>query len=182
MPNNDSQRNESDQDSRGRDRRYLVVIAVSLVVCFAALAWALLDSQQVRAAPDVTLHTYDGAAYRLHDLRGNVVVLNFWASWCGPCRAEAPGLQQVWLDLRDRGVMFLGIDQADTLDRAQAYLREFGISYPNGPDNGIVQAFGVQGLPTTIIVDSDGMIRDTLRTSVEPGHLRARVEAALRRE
>jgi cytochrome c biogenesis protein CcmG/thiol:disulfide interchange protein DsbE len=141
-----------------------------------------LDYEQIRAAPDVALNTYEGALFRLRDLRGKVVVLNFWASWCGPCRAEAPGLQQTWLDLHDQDVIFLGVDQADSLDAAHGYLREFGISYPNGPDNGIVQAFGVQSLPTTIIVGRDGLIRDTFWTTVEPGDLRARVEAALQSE
>ena len=162
--------------------RYPVVIAISLTIGVLALAWALFDSREVRSAPDFTLTAFDGAVYPMRELRGRVVVLNFWASWCGPCRAEAPGLQQAWLDLRNQDVIFLGVDQADAPDAAQQFMREFAISYPNGPDNGIVQAFQVQSLPTTIIVGRDGMIHDTLYTAVERSDLRTRVETALRRE
>lgn len=178
--NRDNRDNSSTQKQNRREWRYPVVIAISLLICALALAWALFDSRQVRAAPDFSFTTFDGVVYRMQDLRGKVVVLNFWASWCGPCRAEAPALQQTWLDLRNRDVVFLGVDQADTLEAAQSYLREYAISYPNGPDNGIVLAFQVQSLPTTIIVGRDGTIRDTLWTAVEPGDLRARIEAALR--
>jgi len=167
--------------SNPRDRRYRLVIAVALVVSGLSLAWALLQAHQVQSAPDFTLNSFDGPVYRLRDLRGQVVVLNFWASWCTPCRAEAAGFQQVWRDLDGQGVLFLGADQADSLDKAQAFIREFGITYPNGPDIGIGRAFGVQSLPMTFIIDRDGLIGDTIFTGVEPGELRARIDAVVRR-
>jgi cytochrome c biogenesis protein CcmG/thiol:disulfide interchange protein DsbE len=167
--------------SNPRDRRYRLVIAVALIVCSLSLAWGLLETRQAHSAPDFTLTSFDGPVYRLHDLRGQVVVLNFWASWCSPCRAEAAGFQQVWRDLNGQGVLFLGADQADPLDKAQAFIREFGITYPNGPDVGIGRAFGVQSLPMTYIIDRDGQIRDTIWTGVEPSELRARIDAVVRR-
>ncbi len=163
-----------------REWRYPLVIAVSLIVGVSALVWALQDGQQTRMAPDFTMNTFDGTVYRMQDLRGNVIVVNFWASWCAPCRAEAPALQQTWLDFKGQNVVFLGVDQADSLDKAQSFLREFAISYPNGPDTGMVKVFAVQSLPTTIIIDRSGTITDTLWTSVERGDLRQRIEAALR--
>ncbi len=156
------------------------MIASALVLAGAALAWSAIDPQAARPVPDLTLRTYGGTLYRLGELRQKVLVINFWASWCAPCRAEAPTLQRLWLDLQARGVVFLGVDQADTTDHALAFLREFGVSYPNGPDDGFVQAFGVQSLPTTILVDRNGLIRDTLYTAVvEMDSLRARIEALL---
>jgi cytochrome c biogenesis protein CcmG/thiol:disulfide interchange protein DsbE len=164
-----------------RDRRYRLVIAAALFVCALSLAWALLETRQAQSAPDFALNSFDGPVYRLRDLHGKVVVLNFWASWCSPCRAEAAGFQQVWRDLDARGVLFLGADQADAPDKATAFIREFGITYPNGPDIGIGQAFGVQSLPMTFIIDRDGLIRDTIFAGVEPGELRTRIDAVLRR-
>src|SRR5689334_10242414 len=77
---------------------YWMAIAGALVIGIAALGWALLDARQPTndIAPDFTLTAYDGASYQLSDLRGKVVVLNFWATWCGPCKGEVPGLVALW--------------------------------------------------------------------------------------
>ena len=158
-----------------------MVIAITLVIGGAGLAWAILDSRNDKpySAPDFTLTAFDGVPYRLSDLRGNVVVINFWASWCGPCRTEAPILQKLWTELKGQNVIFLGVDQADKLDQAQAHIREFGLTYPNGPDNGIVDAYHIQGLPTTIIVDPQGLVSSTILAAVDSRDLRARIQMAL---
>src|SRR5260221_494161 len=99
-----------------RKRHFGIVIAAAIVILALALGWALLDARNAypNVAPDFTLTTFDGKTVRLSDLKGKVVVLNFWATWCGPCRAEAPQLQALWQKYKDRGVLFLGVDQADT--------------------------------------------------------------------
>lgn len=88
-------------------------------------------------APDFTLTTFGGETLRLSELSSQVVVLNFWASWCVPCRDEAPILQDAWERYRDRGVLFIGIGYADMESDALAFIEEFGITYPNGPDIGL---------------------------------------------
>jgi cytochrome c biogenesis protein CcmG/thiol:disulfide interchange protein DsbE len=112
-------------------------------------------------APDFTLYTFDDEEIRLSELQGQVVVINFWASWCPPCRDEAPYLESTWRRYKDQGVVFLGIDYVDTDAEALAYLAEFDITYPNGPDIGtrIAQAYRIQGVPETFFVGRDGTLR-----------------------
>ncbi len=113
-----------------------------------------------KAAPDFTLTLFDGRTIRLSDFRGKVVFLNFWASWCPPCRAEARLLEQSWQRYKDQGVVFLGVDIQDREEDARRFIQEFGITYMNGrdPNNRIAIDFGVYGIPETFFIDKDGRI------------------------
>jgi cytochrome c biogenesis protein CcmG/thiol:disulfide interchange protein DsbE len=93
--------------------------------------------------------------------RGEVVVVNFWASWCGPCRREQPGLQSLHEGYGGRGVQFLGIDFKDDPAAARTYLAEFGVTYPSvaDPSGRLAHEFGVPYLPATILVDPSGQMR-----------------------
>src|SRR3990172_3277574 len=84
-------------------------------------------------APDFTLTTFDGGTLRLADLRGQVVMVDFWASWCVPCQQEARTLESLWREYRDQGVMFVGVDYLDPESDARAFLAQYQITYPNGP-------------------------------------------------
>jgi len=111
-------------------------------------------------APPFTLQLYDGGQFSLADHRGHVVVVNFWASWCPPCREEAPVLERVWRRYKDKGVMFVGVGYLDTEPEALAYIEEFDLTYPNGPDIGtkISRAYRIRGVPETFFVDQEGEI------------------------
>ena len=113
-----------------------------------------------RQAPPFKVRLADGSEVKLADLRGKVVFLNFWASWCPPCRAEARLLEASWQRHRDQDVVFLGVNMQDREEAAREFLREFAISYPNGLDGGnrIAIDYGVWGIPETFFIDRNGRI------------------------
>jgi len=113
---------------------------------------------------------------------GQVTVMNFWASWCGPCEQEAPELQAVWSAYRDRGVRFVGIDQWDDRPSASSFLDQHGVGYPSGfdRDGSLGAPYRLVGLPTTLVVDRAGRIRYRLVGPVERRTLSQAVEDVLR--
>jgi cytochrome c biogenesis protein CcmG/thiol:disulfide interchange protein DsbE len=91
------------------------------------------------------------------------VVVNFWASWCPPCREEAPLFQALWERYRDQGVVFLGVTYVDSERNSRAFIDEFGITYPNAPDVGTYitkEQYHITGVPETFVIDQDGNIAD----------------------
>jgi cytochrome c biogenesis protein CcmG/thiol:disulfide interchange protein DsbE len=114
-----------------------------------------------KSAPPFTLQTYDGGPLSLEDLRGKVVVLNFWASWCFPaCYEEAPVLEGAWKQYRDRGLMVVGVDVQDTEAAGRQFIAQFKLTFPNGPDpqGRISIDYGVYGVPETFVIDRQGSI------------------------
>ena len=115
-------------------------------------------------APDFTGTTLTGSRLSFSSYRGRVVVLNFWGSWCAPCRAEAPTLAVTAQQYRPAGVAFLGVDVRDTTASALAFTRDFGITYPSVSDPGSVITLDftavvpIAGTPTTLVIDRTGHI------------------------
>ena len=145
----------------------LFVGSLLLVGLFSIMALNLgeLESTALQGgqAPDFTLplfDQFDQDEVRLTDYRGQVVVINFWASWCVECYREAPLLEQAWRDFQDQGVVFLGVDYLDTDKEGLAYMIQYDITYPSGPDIGtkISKTYGLTGVPETIFIDKDGKI------------------------
>jgi cytochrome c biogenesis protein CcmG, thiol:disulfide interchange protein DsbE len=166
----------------------LAAVAVLLVV----LIWRLTH-QPDRAsiggpAPTFALQRLDtDAVVDLSALRGKPVVLNFWASWCEPCKREAPTLERLWQTYRKQGVEFLGIDVNDADSDARRFLRAHGITYPTARDpNGSIAAdsYNVGNMPMTFFVDRRGRLVGTriLGPVSEASHaaqFRQGIEAAL---
>ena len=169
--------------------------AAPVLALLALLTWAVVQSGgnpgslgvnqefgQVRLSPkaakDFSLTTLDGATIDLAGLRGKVVMLDFWASWCAPCRYEAPDLAQVYLDYADRAVEFVGVDIWDQRQGAIDHIKRYQITYPNGVDDKgtIAISYGVRGIPEKFFIDQNGVIvkkfvgpvdADTLRSTLD---------------
>lgn len=136
---------------------------------------------QGERAPDFTLQTFDGQAVALSDLRGRVVVINFWASWCLPCAEEAADLENTWRQYQAEGVLFLGVDYLDTETEARAYLKRWNITYPNGPDlqTRISYQYRVRGVPETFVVDQAGTLAAVFVGPITQAQLQAAIEPLL---
>jgi cytochrome c biogenesis protein CcmG, thiol:disulfide interchange protein DsbE len=155
----------------GRRRRRWVLavpLAVVLVLVTWVLAFGLTRNPDAyrnpligHRAPPFALRTLGGGGpIRLDDFHGQVAVVNFWASWCVPCREEHPALDAAWQRYRDQGVVVLGIDYQDSPSGARAFIRELGGSWPVLQDRGskTALAYGVRGVPETFFVSPTGRI------------------------
>lgn len=154
----------------GRRSRWLILAGVVVAVALIGSLFAFGISRDPRVirspligrpAPDFSLPTLDGdRTISLSDLRGQVVVVNFWASWCAACREEHPNLLAAWDRYRDQGVVLLGIDEQDTRAAARAYMRELGGDWPIlfDADGRVALAYGVYGIPETFFIGRDGVV------------------------
>jgi cytochrome c biogenesis protein CcmG/thiol:disulfide interchange protein DsbE len=135
-------------------------IAALLAYGFSRDSRYIYSPLVAKPAPSFTLTLFDGGTLNSKDLVGKAVVLNFWASWCVPCRAEARALEETWQKYRDKSVVFLGVNIQDKEADARAFVKEFGITYLNGRDsNGkIAIDYGVWGIPETFFLDPQGRI------------------------
>lgn len=133
-------------------------------------------------APDLVGPTLEGGEFRLSDYLGEVVVLNVWASWCAPCRAEAPALEAVWREVRDDGVQFVGLDTRDTKEAALAFVDAYDVTYPNvmDPDGRLQLLFSdtlpPQAIPSTLVVDREGRVAGRILGRVTEATLTALIE------
>jgi cytochrome c biogenesis protein CcmG, thiol:disulfide interchange protein DsbE len=134
-----------------------------------------------RAAPGFTLAQLDGPPVTLAKLRGQVVVINFWASWCTECHTEQPALNQTWQQFRDSGVVVLGVNFQDTSNDARDYVRTAGVSYPvvEDSDSRAALAFGLRGIPETFIVDPSGRIVQRVIGPVDAAKLAGQINSVL---
>jgi len=148
--------------------RWNVLIVVILV---AGIAWTVASrvttaqatrDRARRATPDFSLDTLDGGKFKLSDQVGQLVIVNFWATWCQPCRAELPAFEEVYQNNRAKGLVVVGVDVAEPPDAVAKYVSEMGLTYPIALDAGgeATELYRIEGMPTTFFVGRDGRIRD----------------------
>jgi peroxiredoxin len=142
-------------------------VLVALMLGCAALAGA---SEMSVPAPDFTLKSRSGENIRLSELRGNVVMVNFWASWCGPCRQEMPLLDDLYQEYRDYGFELLGINVDENQADAERMLERIPVSFPVlfDPESTVSKEYGVDAMPSTLLIDRDGNAR-YLHRGYRPG-------------
>jgi cytochrome c biogenesis protein CcmG/thiol:disulfide interchange protein DsbE len=174
---------------------FAVLAIVGVVALVGLLTYGLLASQpdqgmddalargETVTAPGFDLDRLSGEGRQtLADYRGKVVVLNFWASWCGPCKVESPLLQRWHERLAKQGGLVLGVDVQDISDDARAFVDEFNLTYPmlrDGPGD-LRDDFGIVGLPESFVIDRRGRIAAVVRGVVDDEFMRERVAPLLR--
>jgi cytochrome c biogenesis protein CcmG/thiol:disulfide interchange protein DsbE len=169
------------------------VIMLAIVVAVVAAVVALLATGLGRdpsvtasplvgkAAPNFNLQGLDGPAVKLSNLRGQVVVVNFWASWCAECHDEQAALDATWQQYQDSGVVLVGVDFEDTAGSARDYVHNVGLSYPVVEDTNsrTALAFGIRGIPETFLIDRSGRIADRVIGAVSADTLAKKIDAVL---
>lgn len=161
-----------------------------VILLLVVLGWGLVRQAAGRPqqkAPDFTLQLFEGYEYKgqsqltLSDLRGQVVVINFWAEWCVECKREADILEATWRAYRDKGVVFVGVDWVDVEPEARKYLVTYDISYPNGPDLGgrIGNDYGLTGVPETFFIGKTGSVEYFKTGPLTASELASRIDELL---
>ena len=158
----------------------LAIVAFLLLLSYGLLSGPRSGPLSEGPAPDFSLQLFNGSQLSLANLRDQVIVVNFWGSWCEPCQEEAPVLEKVWQEYQGQGVTFIGIAYKDTEGKARAFLDEFGITYPNAfdPGNRVARAYRVQGVPETFFI-RDGEIASLYIGPLSEDQLVTRIEKSL---
>ncbi|HRQ37681.1 MAG TPA: TlpA family protein disulfide reductase [Chloroflexota bacterium] len=171
-------------------------VILIIIVALLGGAWIMMSQESVTAgsgaitlaeapivghpAPNFMLQSSQGEEITLHDLAGQPVVLNFWATWCAPCRVEMPAFQQASVQYNGRAAI-IGVNQGEAAKNVADFGAEYRITYPLllDTDQQISRLYEVRGLPTTLFIDTNGIVREVIMGAITPAVLQDRVERLL---
>lgn len=136
------------------------LVAAASVACAEKGGQTLTSMPGRPAAPQFDLEDPDGTRFRLSDFRGKPLIVNFWATWCPPCRAEMPSMQRAWEQVKDEGIAMIAINVGEDADTIFQFSAEHPVEFPLPMDlnSAVVQSWPVKGLPTTFVVDPQGRL------------------------
>ncbi|MEL7432473.1 MAG: TlpA disulfide reductase family protein [Chloroflexota bacterium] len=163
-----------------------IFLMTAVIVFVSVMGIQLFNQNQGRPlpgdrAPSFAVTTYDGEEITLDSLEGQIVVLNLWASWCGPCHEEADDFQAIYEDYQADGVVVLGVNWLDIDSDALEFVDQYSLTYPNAPDFGerVYEAYNVQGMPETFVIGRDGIVVETLIGGTNYDQLSRAIDTAL---
>lgn len=163
-----------------------IFLMLAVIVFVSVMGIQLFQQNQGRPlpgdrAPSFAVTTYEGDEISLESLEGQVVVLNLWASWCGPCHEEADDFQAIYEDYQADGVVVIGVNWLDIDSEALAFVEQYSLTYPNAPDFGerVYEAYNVQGMPETFVIGRDGIVVETLIGGTNYDQLSRAIDTAL---
>ncbi|MCL5958208.1 MAG: TlpA family protein disulfide reductase [Chloroflexi bacterium] len=166
----------------------VTILAIAVFALIVGYSFTVQDLDKLgsnpagKTAPNFKIATFDGGEVSREALLGKPVVVNFWASWCPPCREEAPTLEKIWRQYRDKGVVFVGVAWRDNDQDSLAFIKEFGVTYPNGPDVGgkIGSAYGITGVPESFFITREGKVTRKFLGAISERQLTSFIEEILR--
>src|SRR5713101_2313545 len=142
-----------------------VLVSVVMVVGLLGLLGMAARPPRVGGpAPEITLKDLQGQEVRLSDLRGKIVLLNFWATWCKPCKEEMPAMQASYDKLRGQGLVVLAVNELEDTEKVIEHIRTHGHTFPVVMDhnNHVANLYGVVGLPASFLIDRQGIVRERI--------------------
>lgn len=142
----------------------VILLVSALIVFTGCVSGSTSDLSIGSRAPDFELFDLEGEIHKLSDYKGQPVVLNFWATWCGPCRAEMPHLEEVYKEWKDNGLTFFAVNVGESSTDVTSFLDYFGFNMPVLLDGArtVSRKYGVSGIPTTYFIDEDGIIQNRI--------------------
>ena len=147
-------------DQPGFIRRNQVPLIFALLGALSVIGAIALRTAADQTPLDFTVNAFDGGTFTLSQFRGKTVAVNFWATWCAPCRQEMPALDGYYQEHKGEGFVLLSINTGESADAASNFVKQYGFSFPVGldPSGGVKDQLGISGLPVTLIIDPSGKI------------------------